>query len=115
MEKTTGNKRENIKQGGSLSKERGTANSKTVGLSEDLIIKLDQYPDLYPLLRLHELNQKVKSKNAENQDKIDKLKLAFKHLTEKINEVFKDQNVKVATAAASTEKKKDDKKIIPKK
>ena len=53
-------------------------------------MKLDQYPDLYPLLRLHELNQKVKSKNAENSDKIEKLKVAFKHLTEKINDVFKD-------------------------
>jgi hypothetical protein len=40
-------------------------------------MKLDQYPDLYPLLRLHELNQKVKSKNAENSDKIEKLKVIY--------------------------------------
>ena len=92
MERTTGNKREDIQKSGhcGLSKERDTANSKTIGLSEDLIMKLDQYPDLYPLLRLHELNQKVKSKSAENSDKIKKLKLAFSSLTEKINEVFKD-------------------------
>ena len=78
-------------------------------------MKLDQYPDLYPLLRLHELNQKVKSKNAENSDKIEKLKVAFRHLNEKINDVFKDQNVKVATAAPTNDKKKDDKKVSGKK
>ena len=117
MERTTGNKREDMQKSGhgGVSKDRGTANIKTIGLSEDLIMKLDQYPDLYPLLRLHELNQKVKSKNAENSDKIEKLKVAFKHLTEKINDVFKDQNVKVATAAPANDKKKDDKKTTAKK
>ena len=37
MEKTTGNKREEIGKGGrgGLSKDRGTANSKTIGLTED--------------------------------------------------------------------------------
>ena len=43
MERTTGNKREDIQKSGhgGLSKERDTANSKTIGLSEDLIMKLD--------------------------------------------------------------------------
>ena len=79
MDKTVGNKREDITKRGRnlLTKDRGTANTKSIGLDDDLIAKIEQYPDLYPLLRLHDLNKKVRAKSLENSDKIDKLKMAF--------------------------------------
>ena len=73
-----------------MTKDRGTANAKSIGLDDELIAKIEQYPDLYPLLRLHELNKKVIAKSLENTDKIKKLKDAFGKLTEDINNIFKD-------------------------
>ena len=73
-----------------MTKDRGTANAKSIGLDDELIAKIEQYPDLYPLLRLHELNKKVRAKSLENTDKIKKLKDAFGKLTEDINNIFKD-------------------------
>ena len=55
-----------------------------------MIAEIEKYEDLRSLLRLHDLNKKVKDKNKDNQDKIDKLQLAFKHLGEKIKDVFKE-------------------------
>ena len=48
MERKTGNKRYDMQRSGheGVSKDRGTANISTIGLSEDLIMKLEQYPDL---------------------------------------------------------------------
>ena len=114
MDKTQGAKRSGLSnsQGpaGKQSKDRSTAANKSVGLNEDLKLEIEKFPDLAPLLRLHDLNKRVKGKNHENQDKIDKLQLAFKHLGEKIKDVFKDQNVKVTVTPAAVDKKKDDKK-----
>ena len=44
-----------------------------MGLTDDMIQELEKYEDLKPLLRLHDLNKKVRDKNKDNQDKIDKL------------------------------------------
>ena len=74
-----------------------------------MIEELKYHPELQSLLRLHELNKKVEEKNKDNQDKIDKLQLAFKHLGEKIKDVFKEQNAK-QTISPAIDKKKDDKK-----
>ena len=44
-----------------------------MGLTDDMIQELEKYEDLKSLLRLHDLNKKVRDKNKDNQDKIDKL------------------------------------------
>ena len=83
MEKTSGPKRGVSKEGGGT-RDRATAgNNKSEGLTEELIkdITDDKHNGkLLYLLKLHELNQKVRRKNANMQDKIDKLQVSFKHL-----------------------------------
>ena len=91
------------------SKDRTTAANKAVGLTDDMIADIEKYDDLRSLLRLHDLNKKVRDKNKDNQDKIEKLQLAFKHLGEKIKDVFKEQNAKQQIIPPA-DKKKDDKK-----
>ena len=39
--------------------------------------------------------------HPENRDKIDKLKIAFSHLGEKVKEVFKEQNMKTTGGPAA--------------
>ena len=73
-----------------------------------MLEELKYHPELHSLIRLHELNKKVEEKNKDNQDKIDKLQLAFKHLGEKIKDVFKEQNAK-QTISPAIDKKKDGK------
>ena len=72
------------------SKDRTTAANRAVGLTDDMIADIEKYPELHSLLRLHDLNKKVQVKNEDNRDKIEKLQLAFKHLGEKIKDVFKE-------------------------
>ena len=77
MDRSGGPKRSQLpNQGGGArgtSKDRTTAANKAVGLTDDMIQEIEKYEDLRSLLRLHDLNKKVKDKNRDNQDKIDKL------------------------------------------
>ncbi len=63
---------------------------KSIGLNEELIAEISEYPELASLLRLHDLNKKVSGKNDENRDKINKLRIAFQSLGEKVKEFSKD-------------------------
>ena len=75
MDKTSGAKRSQM-QGGAArgtSKDKATAANKAVGLTDDMIQDIEKYEGLHSLIRLHELNKKVREKNRDNQDKIDKL------------------------------------------
>ena len=119
MDKTSGAKRANLPSKGQATstspqktKDRGTASNKQEGLSADQIEELALYPELYSLLNLHHLNQKVKEKNLVNQDKIGKLKLAFKDLGDKVKALHKEQSTS-KTVAAVPDPKKDDKKGAP--
>merc|ERR1712127_277703 len=114
MDRTSGAKRSQMggQTGGAAkgtSKDRTTAANKAVGLTDDMIADIEKSDDLRSLIRLHDLNKKVQVKNEDNRDKIEKLQLAFKHLGEKIKDVFKEQNAK-QTISPAIDKKKDDKK-----
>ena len=89
MNKTTGGKRGQMEEskGG---KDRGSANAKTIGLTDDLKAEIEADPDLEKLLKLNDIIQKVKRKNDENKDKIQKLGVAFGQLGTQINGVFKE-------------------------
>ena len=98
MDRTSGAKRAQLAGGQGAggaqrgtSKDRTSAANKSVGLTDDMIKKIkENHSDLHSLIRLHELNKKVREKTRDNQDKIEKLQLAFKHLGEKIKDVFKE-------------------------
>ena len=89
MNKTTGAKRSQIEEGKN-GKDRGTAGSKAVGLTEGLKAEIEEDPELQSLLKLNDIIQKVKRKNDENKDKIQKLGVAFGQLGSQINAVFKE-------------------------
>ena len=108
---TGGGKRSQMmNQSGGKSKDRSTANSKSIGLTDELIEQIKEHEGLEQLIKLHELNKKVNSKLNDNQDKIDKLRLAFQHLGDKVKEVLKEQNTKSTVTPALEKGKKDGKK-----
>ena len=92
MDRTSGAKRSQNQAGPGrgTSKDRSTAANKSIGLTDEMREEIEKYDDLKSLLRLDELNKKVRQKNTDNQDKIEKLQLAFKHLGEKIKDVSKE-------------------------
>ena len=92
------------KEATGTTRDRGTANSKCVGLNDALIEQIKATPGLESLLKLHDLNKKVEAKNNNMQDKIDKLQISFKHLGTKIKDVFSEQNIKNTGASGGGDK-----------
>ena len=77
-------------------------------MSEKLLDDIRKDPELESLLRLHETINKVKKKNFENHDKIEKLDVAFKALQSSIQTLSSEQQKSVSDP--DNTKKKDHKK-----
>ena len=76
-DKTRGPKRSQLEESKGGKHERSSAANKGIGLTDELKANIEEDPELVSLLKLNDIIQKVKRKNDENKDKIQKLGVAF--------------------------------------